>query len=48
MKYEKPTIALTVNAICAIQSPHWKTNPQILDNVQDEPEMSVNAYEADE
>lgn len=48
MKYEKPIIALCADATRAIGSPHSKLNPQIADSVQDDPEMSIAAYEADE
>jgi len=48
MKYDKPAITLTAEALCAIQSPHSKLNPQEADNVQGYPEMSIAAYEADE
>jgi hypothetical protein len=48
MNYTKPVIASSAEAISAIQSPHSKQNPQVADNVQDLPEQSIAAYEADE
>jgi hypothetical protein len=48
MKYEKPAITHMAEALCAIQSPHSKLNPAVADNLQDYPEMSIAAYEADE
>ncbi len=47
MKYEKPNIAASADALTAIQGT-TKGNEDFIDLVQPNPNISMNAYEADE